>query len=103
MLPFENTQESQLAVLDQLPESLTLLPAPYPGTGSWPHPDLLARLQPQIILQPEGTTYPPAVQEILADYPNISRIPNDAMVEIISDGQTFNLLARPYSQDVMQR
>jgi len=103
LLPFENTQESQLAVLDQLPESLTVLTAPYPGTGSWPHPDLLTRVQPQIIFQPEGTTYPPAAQEILDDYPNVSRIPNNAIVETVTDGQTFNLLVRPYSQDVMQR
>ncbi|MCP4168536.1 MAG: hypothetical protein GY759_21950, partial [Chloroflexi bacterium] len=103
LLPFENTQESQLAVLDQLPESLTLLPAPYPGTGTWPHPDLLAHVRPQIILQPEGTTYPPAVQDILAESTLVSSIPNDAVVEIISDGHSFNLLARPYSQDVMQR
>ena len=103
LLPFENTQESQLAVLDQLHDTLTLLPAPYPGTGSWPHPALLARLHPQIILQPEGATYPPVVQQILAESAPISRIPNDAVVEIITDGQTFNLLARPYAQDVMQR
>ena len=88
--------------LDQLPDALTVLPAPYPGTGAWPHPDLLARVQPQIILQPEGTTYPPAVQAILAETANVSRISNDAIVEIISDGQTFNLLVRPYSADVMQ-
>jgi len=44
LLPFENTQEAQLVVLNQLPESLTLLPAPSPGTGSWPHPDLPVRL-----------------------------------------------------------
>jgi len=103
LLPFENSQEAQLASLDQLPESLTLLPAPYPGTGVWPHPDLLAHVHPQIILQPEGTTYPPDVQEILAEFATISRIPNDAVVEIITDGRTFNLLARPYAQDVMQR
>ena len=59
-------------------------------------------MQPQIILQPEGTTYPSTVQEILAESATVSRIPNDAIVEIVSDGQTFNLQARPYSQDVMQ-
>jgi hypothetical protein len=63
----------------------------------------LARLHPQIILQPEGATYPPAVQEILAESATIFHIPNDAVVEIITDGRTFNLLARPYAQDVMQR
>ena len=60
-------------------------------------------MHPQIILQLEGATYPPAVQAILAKSATISRIPNDAVVEIITDGQTFNLLARPYSQDVIQR
>jgi len=79
------------------------LPAPYPGTGAWSHPDLLARLQPQIILQPQGTTYPPDAQEILAGSMSVSRIPNDTIVEIITDGQSFNLLAQPYSQDVVQR
>ena len=60
-------------------------------------------MQSQIILQPEGTTYPPAIQDILVESAVISHIPNDAVVEVITDDQTFNLLARPYSTDVMQR
>ncbi len=103
LLPFEDSQDSQLAILDQLPDSLTLLPAPYPGTGVWPHPELLNRLRPQMTLVPEGTTYPPSLHAMMAESYTLSHIPNDVVVDIRTDGQTFDLVLRPYTQDVVQR
>lgn len=102
LLPFENSQQAQLDLLDQLPPALTLLTAPYPGAGAWPHPDLLTRMAVQLILAPEGTTYPPQVQTILAGSPVISRVPNDAAIEITSDGSSFAIQIRPYPQDVVR-
>ncbi len=102
LIPFENTQETQMAVAAQVPAGLTLLPAPYPGTGAWPNPDLLAHLRPQVILVPSGVTYPPGVVKVLAAYTNLTSIPADAAVEIISDGATFALRVRPYGADVAE-
>lgn len=105
LLPFENSQATQQALIAQASPALTLLIAPYPGTGAWPHPDLLAHLRPQLLLQPAGTTYPPAVQAALTHSPALAAIPNNALVAIHSDsaGRTFTLSARPYAADVVQR
>lgn len=100
LIPFENTQETQMAVAAQVAEGLTLLPAPYPGTGAWPNPDLLAHLRPQVTLVPAGVTYPPGVVKVLAAHTTLTSTPADAVVEIISDGATFALRVRPYSADV---
>ncbi|NUQ49050.1 MAG: hypothetical protein HUU27_03915 [Phycisphaerae bacterium] len=87
----------------RLPAALTLLVAPYPGSGAWPHPELIAHLRPQLLLQPAGVTYPPGVQAALAQAPALAPIPNDALVTIRSDGRSFTLSARPYAADVVQR
>ncbi|RME82719.1 MAG: ComEC family competence protein [Caldilineae bacterium] len=96
LVPFENSQETQQTLLPRLPAHPTLLIAPYPGTGAWPHPDLLRALKPQLILLPDGVTYPPSVRKALAAHNPIT-IPHDADIEIISDGKTLRLLRRTYA------
>ncbi len=100
LLPFENSQQVQTVLAGQAPAPLTVLPAPYPGTGAWPHPDLLARLRPAATLVPVGATYPPASSEALAALSNPVFIPADAIVELVSDGSTFALQTRSYAADL---
>ena len=100
LVPFEISQETQTELAPKLPVGLTLLPAPYPGTGAWPHPDLLAHLRPQVTLVPEGVTYPQSVQQALAASTAVASIPNAAAIDIATDGRTFTLTARPYPQDL---
>ncbi|HHB91092.1 MAG TPA: ComEC family competence protein [Anaerolineae bacterium] len=101
LLPLTNSQATQARWLARgLLTPVTLLVTPWPGTGAWPHPDLLVALQPQTILQPQGTTYPPGVQRRFETYPGLVRIPNDAMVEIITDGQRVELRQQPYPPDM---
>ncbi len=104
LLPLTNSQKTQSDLLtsDAL-APVTLLVTPWPGTGAWLHPHLLATLHPQIVLEPEGATYPPGVQAVLDAYAGRVRIPNDAMVEIITDGRAFQLLQQAYSTDVPRR
>jgi hypothetical protein len=101
LLPLTNSQQMQSDLIsDGVLTPVTLLVTPWPGTGAWPHTDLLAALRPQVILQPLGTTYPPGVQAALDAYPGHLRISNDAMTEIITDGRSFELLQQAYSADV---
>ncbi len=101
LLPFENNQETQAALAAQVPAGLALLPAPYPGTGAWLNPDLLAHLRPQVTLVPSGVTYPPGVAKILAAHTNLTSIPADAVVEVSSDGATFELRVQPYGAELV--
>ncbi len=87
LLPSTLRPEAQAALLangDDL--AATLLKTAGPGTAAWPMAAFLAATAPQTILWPEDTTYPPDVAESLAARGAI-RIPPDAVVEVISDGQ----------------
>jgi competence protein ComEC len=103
LLPFELSQASQEKLLGHVPPGVTVLPAPFPGSGFWPHPDLIAHLHPQVVLVPEGVTYPPAVQRSLTGYAGLAVIAAMGVTEISSDGQTFTLLARPYPEEGLRR
>ncbi|MCS7039839.1 MAG: ComEC/Rec2 family competence protein, partial [Anaerolineae bacterium] len=103
LLPFALSQVSQEALLDRLPTGITVVPAPFPGSGFWPHPDLIARLRPQAVLVPEGVTYPPTVQRSLASHAGLATIPAVGVTTISSDGLTFTLVAHPYPEEGIRR
>jgi competence protein ComEC len=104
LLPLTNSQQAQADLLASgVLTPVTLLVTPWPGTGAWPHPDLLAVLRPQVILQPAGVTYPPSVLAGLDSHPARALIPNDGMTEIITDGRSLMLLQQAYSADISQR
>lgn len=65
---------------------LTVLFAPGPDTGAWPTAEFLAATAPQVILWPEGTTYPPDVAELFTQR-GAARVPTDAFVEVVTDGE----------------
>lgn len=102
-LPLTNSQQEQSALAKFHPAPITVLITPWPGTGAWPQSALLNVLQPQLVLQPADTTYPPGVQAQLDAHPGHTRIPNDAITEIISDGRTVTLQQRAYPTDIRQR
>ncbi len=92
VFPFIHSQEVQARWLQQkLLPPVTVLITPWPETHAWPHPHLLAALRPQILLQPQGTTYPPSVQRILDASPAHHVIARDRRVEIITDGEKLVL------------
>lgn len=97
LLPNENTQESQLALLDEALPARSVFVAPYPRTGAWPAPAWLEHLQPQLSLLPAGATYPPSVQQSLRAHGLPVEIPADAIVELVTDGKTIQLLNRSYA------
>jgi len=102
LLPLTNSQDIQADWLARgILTPVTLLVTPWPGAGAWPHPDLLTALRPQVILQPQNTTYPPGVQRALDGHPGLVRIPNDAIIEIITDGRAYELRQQPYPADVI--
>lgn len=88
LLPAVLTPAGQAALLATGPPDLqlTALFAPGPDTGAWPTADFLAATAPQVIFWPEETTYPPDVAELLAGR-NATRLPPDAIVEVITDGE----------------
>ncbi len=65
---------------------VTLLRAPGPHTAAWPTAPFLRALAPQMILWPQGTTYPPDVAEALERLA-ARRVPEDAAVEVVTDGK----------------
>jgi len=104
LLPLTNSQQGQDDLLASgVLTPVTVLVTPWPGTGAWPHHDLLTALQPRMILQPEGATYPPGIQAQLEAHQHRHIIPNDAMTEIVTDGRTFNLWQQSYSTDVSRQ
>ncbi len=104
LLPLVNSQQTQARLAaDPALAHVTLLVTPWPGTGAWPQPDLLRALRPQVILQPEGTTYPPGVQAQIETHPSRTFIPNDAITTIVSDGRSFVLHRQAYAADVRSR
>lgn len=88
LLPAAMTPAGQAALLAAgLPDlRLTVLFAPGPETGAWPTAEFLAATAPQVILWPEGTTYPPDVAALLASR-GAARVPPDAIVEVVTDGE----------------
>ncbi len=102
-LPLTNSQPVQEALARAHPAPVIVLVTPWPGTGAWPHPGLMRALNPQIVLVPEGATYPPGVAAQLEAFPHRAIIPGDAMTEIITDGRQLELLQRAYSADVSRR
>lgn len=103
LLPFALSQASQAALLDRLPVGVTVVPAPFPGSGFWPHPALIARLRPQAVLVAEGVTYPPGVQRSLALYAGLATIAAVGVTDISSDGSAFTLMAHPYPEEGLRR
>lgn len=65
---------------------LALLKTAGPDTRSWPQVAFLERVSPQIILWPEGTTYPPDATAWLVER-RATRVAEDGMIEVISDGR----------------
>jgi len=89
LLPATMTPDAQMALLADESAAdlqLTVLKAPGPATGAWPLPAFLAATWPQVILWPMETSYPPAVVELLQAR-STARVPSDAIVEVITDGQ----------------
>jgi competence protein ComEC len=66
--------------------NVSVLKADGPGTGAWPSVATLEATNPQLTIWPEGTTYPPDVAAWLAAH-RVARVPADATVEVVSDGE----------------
>jgi competence protein ComEC len=87
ILPVTLEPEVQAALLETDSDlRATVLKAPGPGTGVWPTTAFVLTAAPQLILWPEGTTYPPDVSATLAGY-STTRVPSDARLEIVTDGK----------------
>jgi competence protein ComEC len=66
----------------------TVLVGPGPDTGHWPIADWLAATQPQLFLWPEATGYPPGTVAALEAFGTRAvRVPEDTIVEIVTDGR----------------
>ena len=65
---------------------LMLLKTPGAGTNAWPIAPFLRATAPQIILWPEDTSYPPDVDALLTQM-GAARVPDDAAIEVTTDGQ----------------
>jgi len=65
---------------------LALLKTAGPDTAAWPQVAFLERAAPQIVLWPEGTTYPADVAAWLAGRGAV-RVAEEGVVEAISDGR----------------
>ncbi len=87
LLPAAIPPAGQAALLATGPPDLrlTVLFAPGPETGAWPTAEFLAAAAPQVILWPEGTTYPPDVAAMLTAR-GAARVPPDASIEVVTDG-----------------
>jgi len=87
LLPSEIEQETQATLLaGGIDLAATVLKTPHAGTGNWPTADFLAAVRPQLVVVPNDTTYPPAVQQQLRLLPRVEVDPFE-LVEIITDGQ----------------
>jgi len=65
---------------------VTLLKAPGTDTGLWPAPEFLEAAAAQVILWPEETAYPAEVAAMLTGL-GATRVPPDAIIEVITDGE----------------
>jgi hypothetical protein len=94
IVPATLSPEVQAELLGVGPDlHTTILKTPGPDTGAWPIAAFLAASAPQRILWPENTTYPPEVDEMLA-VSGAVRIPDDAVIETVTDGRQIWLRAR---------
>ena len=86
LLPSTLNPEAQAALQAASTDLRTaVLKVPGPDTGAWPTVGFLAATSPQLILWPEGTTYPPDVDASLAGRGAV-RVAPDVVVEVITDG-----------------
>jgi competence protein ComEC len=87
ILPSTLGAETQDGLLNpDRPLNVTVLKTAGPGTGAWPSVAFLEAAKPQLIIWPEETTYPPDVAAWLAGH-HVARVPADATVEVVSDGE----------------
>jgi ComEC/Rec2-related protein len=82
------TGEQECLIRTYRPDELrlTILKAPQPGTHAWPVASLIEDASPQLVLWPEGTTYPPATDDALGQH-SVLRVPDEAAVEVVTDGE----------------
>lgn len=100
ILPATLDLPTQDALVDQGDlTGTTLLKLPGGGTGAWPNERFLNAATPQVLLWPLGTTYPPSVASRLTG--RAQRIPDDATIEIITDGKQFRLRQLTSSPDLL--
>lgn len=88
LLPTTLAPAAQAAVQGRLHE-LSVLKAAGPGTGAWPSAGFLRAAEPQLVLWPQETTYPPEVSEYLTTQVTAARVEADGVVEVVSDGGRF--------------
>ena len=93
LLPATLRPEAPIAAQAQA-GPLSILKGAGPQTGAWPCLSLLAATEPQLVLWPQETTYPPEVSEYLAGEVATVRVEADGLVEVVSDGTTFRVVQR---------
>jgi hypothetical protein len=88
LLPSRLSQESQEALLHTAGNELyaSLLKTPEQSSRAWPSLEFLAAAAPQLILWPEQAAYPPGVEAWMAEHGAL-RVPADAEVEVVTDGE----------------
>jgi competence protein ComEC len=95
LLPPSLSQESQAALLGKAGEELypSLLKAPGASGRDWLSLEFLTAAAPQLILWPDDAPCAPGVEAWLAEHGAL-RIPADAEVEVITDGEQMWLTQR---------
>ena len=88
LLPATLAPDAQIAAQGQA-HRLSVLKAAGAGTGTWPPVSFLRAAEPQLVLWPQETTYPPAVSEYLTTQVTAARVEADSLVEVVSDGAAF--------------
>ncbi|MGE5603250.1 MAG: ComEC/Rec2 family competence protein [Nitrososphaerales archaeon] len=71
---------------------VSVLKTAAPETGAWPSLEYLAAAQPQLVLWPLETSYPPAVTRYLANQARTARVEAQGTTEVLSDGERFWVL-----------
>jgi hypothetical protein len=95
LLPPNLSQESQAALLAGAGEGLhaSLLKAPGTSDHAWPTLEFLTAVAPQLTLWTEDAAYAPGVEAWLVEHDAL-RIPVNAEVEVITDGERMWLAQR---------
>ncbi|OQA40399.1 MAG: hypothetical protein BWY52_02878 [Chloroflexi bacterium ADurb.Bin325] len=91
LLPAGLAQDAQAALAQRHGAAgvrLTVLKTPSAGSGAWPGVQLLALTEPQTVLWPEDTTYPPDVDAWLTAHGAV-RVASAAAVEVTTDGARY--------------